>query len=89
MTVLGLLYGHYRKMLHVELHKNTPDAALAEMLGVKPGALYHIRRISQNYTQMRLKKCVDFLHGLQFAVLTGKRTETGALHEAVLTLLNM
>lgn len=89
MTVLGLLYGHYRKMLHAELNRGMPDAELAALLGVKPGALYHIRRVSGRYTQVKLKKCVDMLHGLQFDVLTGRRGEISALHEAVITLLNI
>lgn len=89
MTILSLLYAQYRKMLHVELQKGVPDAEIAALLGVKPGALYHIRRASANYSQMRLKKCVDYLHELQFSVLTGKRNEASALHEAVLTLLNI
>ena len=88
MTVLGMLYGQYRRMLHAELHKNEPDAAVAALLGVKPGALYHIRRVSGKYSQMKLKRAVDYLADLQFAVLTGKRLEGSAMHEAVLTLLN-
>ncbi|MEG1663565.1 MAG: hypothetical protein RR338_06215, partial [Clostridia bacterium] len=89
MTVINLLFGHYRKMLHVEVHKNDTDADLAELLGVKSGALYHIKKVSKNYSQVRLKKCVDFLHEMQCAVLSGKRQEATALHEAILTLLNI
>lgn len=37
---------------------------------------------------MKLKRAVDDLADLQFAVLTGKRLEGSAMHEAVLTLLN-
>ena len=87
MTVLNLLYGYYRRMLHAELHKGEPDADVAALLG-KPGALYHLRRVSGKYSQVRLKKCVDYLHELQFAVLTGKRSEGSAMHDAVLTLLS-
>ncbi|MEE0842291.1 MAG: DNA polymerase III subunit delta [Christensenellales bacterium] len=88
MTVLNLLYGYYRRMLHAELHKGEPDADVAALLGIKPGALYHLRRVSGKYSQVRLKKCVDYLHELQFAVLTGKRSEGSAMHDAVLTLLS-
>lgn len=88
MTVLNLLYAYYRRMLHAELHKNEPDAEVAAALGIKPGALYHLRRVSGKYTQMRLKKCADYLHGLQFDVLSGRRTESSAMHDALLTLLN-
>lgn len=89
MTVLNLLYGHYRKMLHAELNKGGSDAELASLLGVKQGALYHIRRASGRYSQVKLKKCVDMLQGLQFDVLTGRRAEASALHEAVITLLDI
>ena len=88
MTALNLLYGYYRRMLHAELHKGEPDADVAASLGIKPGALYHLRRVSGKYSPARLKKCVDYLHELQFAVLTGKRSEGSAMHDAVLTLLS-
>ncbi len=88
MTVINMLYSYYRRMLHALLHKDEPDAAVAALLGVKPGALYHVRRVSGAYTQVKLKKCVDRLHELQCAVLTGKRSEESAMHEAVLTLMS-
>ena len=88
MTVINLLYSYYRRMLHALLHKDEPDTAVAALLGVKPGALYHVRKVSGAYTQVKLKKCVDRLHELQCAVLTGKRSEESAMHEAVLTLMS-
>lgn len=88
MTVINLLYSYYRRMLHALLHKDEPDTAVAALLGVKPGALYHVRKVSGAYTQVKLKKCVDRLHELQCAVLTGKRAEESAMHEAVLTLMS-
>lgn len=88
MTVINMLYSYYRRMLHALLHKDESDAAVAALLGVKPGALYHVRRVSGAYTQVKLKKCVDRLHELQCAVLTGKRSEESAMHEAVLTLMS-
>lgn len=88
MTVLNMLYAYYRRMLHAELRKDEPDAAVAALLGIKPGALYHVRRASGRYTQMKLKRCADHLHGLQYAVLTGRRSEESAMHEAVLTLIS-
>ena len=50
MTVINMLYSYYRRMLHALLHKDEPDAAVAALLGVKPGALYHVRRVSGAYT---------------------------------------
>ncbi len=89
VTVINLLYGHYRKMLQVELHKNDTDQRLAELLGVKPFAVYHIRNVSKNYSQIRLKKCVDYLHGLQFGILQGVQSEANASKDAVITLLTL
>ena len=36
---------------------------------------------------MRLKRSVDYLHSLQYDVLSGRRTENSALQQAVLELL--
>lgn len=88
MTVINMLYGYYRRMLHVELHKDEPPEKVAALLGVKPGALYHVKKASSSYSQVKLKKCVDYLHSLQCAVLTGRRTEESAMHDAVLTLMS-
>ena len=84
-----MLYNQYRKMLHAELHKTDDAEALASMLEISSKALYHVRRVSKNYTQMRLKQAVDYLHGLQYSILSGKRLEHTAVHDAVLTLLNI
>ena len=88
-TLITLLYGQYRKMLHAELNKNVDKKTLATLLGVSEGQVYHIRRVSQNYSQTRLKQIVDYLHNLQYAVRMGKRVDVTAVHDAVLTLLNI
>lgn len=88
-TLITMLYNQYRKMLHAELHKTDDAEALASMLEISSKALYHVRRVSKNYTQMRLKQAVDYLHGLQYSILSGKRLEHTAVHDAVLTLLNI
>lgn len=88
-SIITMLYNQYRKMLHAELHKTDDESVLTGLLGVSSGALYHLKRVSKNYTQLRLKKCVDYLHELQFAIRSGKKNEVTALHEAVLTLLNI
>jgi DNA polymerase III delta subunit len=89
VAILNMLYGQYRRMLHAELHKNHEDKELASLLKVKPGALYHLRRAGKNYTQQRLKKCVDYLHEMSYLVVQGKRNERTAVQDAVITLLNM
>ncbi len=88
-TLIALLYGQYRKMLHAELHKNDDNAQVASMLGISDKQLYHVKRVSKNYTQVRLKQAVDYLHNLQYAIRSGKRIDTTAVHDAVLTLLNI
>lgn len=89
-TVLTLLYGKYRELLHVGLNKNMPNDDLAKLLGMsKGGAVYYLKQIASGYSQVRLKNCVDYLHELQYQVLSGKRNENSAVHEAVLNLMTI
>lgn len=87
VTIINRLYDKYRNMLHAELNKGLSNDDLAKLLGMKSGAVYFLRKVSSNYSQMRLKRCVDYLHALQFDVLTGKRGDVSAIHEAILQLL--
>ncbi len=88
VTIINWLYDKYRNMLHVELNKGLPNEELAKMLGMRsPGAIYHLKKASSNYSQMRLKRSVDYLHSLQCDVLSGKRNDMSAIHEAILRLL--
>ena len=89
VTIINRLYDKYRNMLHAELNKNLPNEEVAKLLGMKSGAVYFLRKVSSNYSQMRLKKCVDYLHSLQYDVLSGKRSDVSAIHEAILQLLNI
>lgn len=89
VTIINRLYDKYRNMLHAELNKNLPNDEIAKLLGMKSGAVYYLRKTSSNYSQMRLKKCVDYLHGLQCDILGGKRNDVSAIHEAILQLLNI
>lgn len=87
-TVLSLLYGKYRELLHVGLNKNMSNDDLAKLLGLaRGGAVYYLKQTSANYSQVRLKKCVDYLHNLQYEVLSGQRNENSAVHEAILQLI--
>ena len=87
VTIINLIYDRYRKMLHAELNKTKTNDEVGQMLGMKGGAVYYLRKTSSKYSQVRLKKCVDYLHDLQFDVLSGKRLVVSALQEAVLQLL--
>ncbi len=90
VTIINLLYGKYRELLHAGLNKDMPNDELAKLLGVSSsGAVFYIKKTAANYTQMKLKRCVDYLHALQYDVLLGKRNENSAVHEAVLSLITM
>ncbi len=85
--IVVLLYDRYRKMLHAELNKNKTNDELAELFGMKSGAVYYLKKTSQNYSQVRLKKCVDYLHKLQVDILTSQQKQDSVLHAAILQLL--
>ncbi len=88
MTIINLLYGKYRELLHASLNKDMSNDELAKLIGLNSaGAVYYLKKASQNYSQMKLKRSVDYLHSLQYDVLSGKRNENSAVHEAVLHLL--
>ncbi len=89
MSILNLLYDRYRKMLHAELHKGLSNDELGKLLDMKGGAVYYLRKASSGYSQVRLKRSVDYLHGLQYDVLRGKRAENSALQQAVIELLSL
>lgn len=89
VTIINRLYDKYRNMLHAELNKGMSNDELAKLLNMKSGAVYFLRKVSSGYSQMRLKRCVDYLHDLQFDVLSGARNDVSAIHEAVLQLLTI
>lgn len=89
VDLVNMLYKYYRRLLHISLHKDDTDAALAAAFGVNAWAVTFGRKAVARYTPVRLKKCVDYLHGVQYDVLTGKRGKDAALHETVLTLFTV
>lgn len=90
IAILSQLYSQYRTMLHISLNKGLDDETLGNALNLGSSKkVYAMRTATKSYTQQSLKKSVDYLHSLQCAVLSGKRTEnTGLVVEAVLTLLS-
>lgn len=88
-VIINGLYDRFRKLLHVSLNKGATNDYFASYFGGSPNALYFIRRTLANYTQIRLKNSVDMLHRLQYDILSGKRQEDSAMHEAVLELINI
>ena len=89
MTLLTQLYKNYRNFFHLSLHLNDSNEEIAQYLGVNPNQLYYMRKNIRDYTQKRLKTCVDTIHELQTAVLAGEREPYSALMEGVLTLLTV
>lgn len=88
VQLINAIYDKYRKMLHTLINKDKPNDVIAQALGIRNvGMVYHLRKAAANYTPLRLKKCVDYLHLLQYDVLSGKRNEATAIQEAVLQLL--
>lgn len=87
MRILNQLYDRYRKMLHAELNKGLGNDDIGTLLAMSGGAVYHLRRVSSTYSQVRLKKSVDCLHALQYDVLSGRRGENTALQQAMFELL--
>ena len=89
LDMVNLLYKHYRRQQHISLHKGDSDADHAPALGVKAYAVTMGRKAAARYTPVRLKKCVDTLHSVQYDMLTGRIGKDSALHTAVLTLLTI
>ena len=87
MRILNQLYDRYRKMLHAELSKGLSNEEIGGLLSMSGGAVYHLRKVSSTYSQVRLKKSVDCLHALQYDVLSGRRNENTALTQAMFELL--
>lgn len=87
MRILNQLYDRYRKMLHAELCKGLNNEDVGVLLSMSGGAVYHLRKVSSTYSQVRLKKSVDCLHALQCDVLSGRRNENTALQQAMFELL--
>lgn len=87
-VLLSAIYERYRRMLHISLNKDRSSEQLAQIFGFKkPGQVYFLKKSADNYSQVRLKSTVDYLHNLQYDIVSGARSESGALREAILELL--
>ena len=87
VAVLGVLVNHFRRLLSVSLDSTTSPEILAEMLGVKPFAVKQYKSQAKNFSQVQLKKTVDYLEDTYEDVLKGKYSETSALKNAVINLI--
>ena len=89
MSILSNLYKNYRQFFHLSLHLSESNEEIAQYIGVGSKQIYYMRKNIRDYTQKRLKMCVDTIHNLQTAVLAGEREPYAALMEGVLTLLTI
>lgn len=88
ITIINNLYERYRKLLFVSLNKNEAAADIMRFLGIrKEGELYHLRMAANNYSQVQLKRSVDYLHDAQCSVLSGRLGDETALNMAIGRLL--
>ncbi|MCQ2409047.1 MAG: DNA polymerase III subunit delta [Clostridia bacterium] len=87
-AIIGNLYSKYSMYLHISLNSSMSNDELGSYLGMKGGAVYYARPIAEKYSQVKLKKCVDYLHALQIDIVSGKRNEDSAVQEAVLAMIN-
>lgn len=87
-AILGNLYSKYATYLHISLNSSMSNDEIGSYLGMKGGAIYYARQISEKYSQVKLKKCMDYLHNIQFDIVYGKRNEESAVQEAVIAMIN-
>ncbi|MDD4839331.1 MAG: DNA polymerase III subunit delta [Clostridia bacterium] len=86
-AVFGLLINQYRRMLHINLSKEESVEELAKILGVQTGAVFRLKRVAKNYTQIKLKKIVEMLAEMQYKIVSESVDGNFALQNAVATLM--
>ena len=90
MTILGILYNAYRKMFHVSLHPNDDSPEFLKAIGAaSSNSLFYVKKSVKDYSQVRLKKCVDTIHEAQSRVLAGDIEESHILDEVIVKLLTI
>ena len=85
VTLLGLLYGHFRRLLYVAI---TPAyERMPADLGVKEFAVRKAKEQAARFTPVKLKRICDSLQNADYDVKSGKLTDKTALELAVLGAL--
>jgi DNA polymerase-3 subunit delta len=87
LAVFSQLITHYRRLLHINLSKEESVEEIAKILGVKSGAVYHLKKIAKNYSQIKLKNIVEMLSEMQFKIVSESVEPKFALQNAVATLM--
>ena len=85
VSLLGLLYAHFRRLLYVSI--TPPYDRMASDLGVKEFAVKKATEQARRFTPVKLKKICDELQTSDFDVKSGRITDRGALELIVLRAL--
>lgn len=68
--IFGLLYAHFKRLLAAALSPN--DKNLSEYLSVKEFAIKSAIGQTKSFTQVKLKKLIDYLHKLDYDIKYGR-----------------
>ena len=85
--LLGLIYGHFRRLLYVSITNGTRDQ-FAEMLGVQPFAITKAMEQAKFFTKKQLKDIVDACMSLDYDTKLSKISVENAVEYLVLKILN-
>jgi len=87
ITLLGMLYGHFRRLLYCAIDPQNPN--LAKLLGVKDYAIKMSVNQARTFSTLKLKKICDQFHAMDFAIKSGEIGEKLGLELQVLRILNI
>ena len=85
ITLLGMLYSHFRRLLFCAIDPHNPD--LAKNLGVKDYAVKMAKQNAAAFTPKRLKAICDLFHTLDTNIKTGKINDKLGLDYFVMEIL--
>lgn len=85
VTLLGMLYAHFRRLLYVAI--TPPYERMAADLGVKEYAVKKAKEQAGRFTPVKLKKICDSLQAADYDVKSGKLSDKSALELVVLRAL--
>ena len=86
IAILGLMYSHYRRLLHSAISGDDPD--LYKYLGVKEGAVRIAQKNSKKYSKRRLYDIVKMFHQADFDFKNGGLSGRAGLEKIVAEIIN-
>lgn len=86
--MIAALLGHFRRLLYVAVSA-ADDSVIAASLGVRVEALRHYRRAVSNFSPVKLKKIVDYLHTRDYLIKNGEVSMDAAINNTLLRILNI